>query len=264
MVSFRRAFIAGVVIGVVEAVVVVQLARPGRADRLPHLRRGARRGVLPEPPGRRGDAGVLVHAEAAAGSRAAPQHLVGPQPRPRRAARDDRGRDRAAADRHAAVAAPALHESSSRSRCAACRSPSSPAGPGSSHSGRWRSPESARSSPPRSTAASPSTSAGINTRLIKGGIEGLGFGPSILVATLVTAGLAALIGVGALRVRGLAPRGEHVRVRARGEPVLLLPAHPERGPGRVGAVPAHELLRPRRRVATHLLLRRARRARRSR
>jgi ABC-type branched-subunit amino acid transport system ATPase component/ABC-type branched-subunit amino acid transport system permease subunit len=42
-----------------------------------------------------------------------------------------------------------------------------------------------------------------STRLIRGGIVGLGFGPSILVATLVTAALAALIGVGALRVRGL-------------------------------------------------------------
>ena len=42
-----------------------------------------------------------------------------------------------------------------------------------------------------------------STRLIRGGIESVGFGPSILVATVLTAGLAALIGVGALRVRGL-------------------------------------------------------------
>jgi ABC-type branched-subunit amino acid transport system permease subunit len=42
-----------------------------------------------------------------------------------------------------------------------------------------------------------------HTRLIRGGIERLGFGPSIVVATLLTAGIAALIGVGALRVRGL-------------------------------------------------------------
>jgi len=42
-----------------------------------------------------------------------------------------------------------------------------------------------------------------HTRLIRGGIESLGFGPSILVATVLTAALAALIGVGALRVRGL-------------------------------------------------------------
>ena len=41
------------------------------------------------------------------------------------------------------------------------------------------------------------------TRVLRGGIEALGFGPSILLAALITAALAALIGVGALRVRGL-------------------------------------------------------------
>jgi ABC-type branched-subunit amino acid transport system ATPase component/ABC-type branched-subunit amino acid transport system permease subunit len=42
-----------------------------------------------------------------------------------------------------------------------------------------------------------------STRIIRGGIHSMGFGPSIVLGTLVTAGLAALIGVGALRVRGL-------------------------------------------------------------
>ncbi len=42
-----------------------------------------------------------------------------------------------------------------------------------------------------------------STRLIRGGLPGLGFVPSIICATLVTAGIAALIGVGALRIRGL-------------------------------------------------------------
>ena len=41
------------------------------------------------------------------------------------------------------------------------------------------------------------------TRVINGGLEGLGFGPSLVIATLLTAGLAVLIGIGALRVRGL-------------------------------------------------------------
>ena len=42
-----------------------------------------------------------------------------------------------------------------------------------------------------------------DTRVINGGLKGLAFGPSVVLATLVTAGIAALIGVGALRVRGL-------------------------------------------------------------
>lgn len=42
-----------------------------------------------------------------------------------------------------------------------------------------------------------------STRIIKAGVRGLPLGPSILLAALVTAALAALIGVGALRVRGL-------------------------------------------------------------
>jgi ABC-type branched-subunit amino acid transport system ATPase component/branched-subunit amino acid ABC-type transport system permease component len=41
------------------------------------------------------------------------------------------------------------------------------------------------------------------TRVIHAGIEALRFGPAVVFATLVTAGIAALIGVGALRVRGL-------------------------------------------------------------
>ncbi len=42
-----------------------------------------------------------------------------------------------------------------------------------------------------------------DTRFIKGGLVALDFGPSVALATLVTAGLAALVGLGALRVRGL-------------------------------------------------------------
>lgn len=42
-----------------------------------------------------------------------------------------------------------------------------------------------------------------DSRLVDAGIERLAFGPSVVLAALVTAGLAALIGIGALRVRGL-------------------------------------------------------------
>jgi ABC-type branched-subunit amino acid transport system ATPase component/ABC-type branched-subunit amino acid transport system permease subunit len=42
-----------------------------------------------------------------------------------------------------------------------------------------------------------------DTRVIKAGIQAMGYGPSIILAALVTAALAALIGVGALRVQGL-------------------------------------------------------------
>ena len=41
------------------------------------------------------------------------------------------------------------------------------------------------------------------TRFIHAGIEALRFGPSLVFSALITAGIAALIGVGALRVRGL-------------------------------------------------------------
>ena len=42
-----------------------------------------------------------------------------------------------------------------------------------------------------------------DTRLLKAGVEPLRFGPSVVFAALITAGIAVLIGVGALRVRGL-------------------------------------------------------------
>jgi ABC-type branched-subunit amino acid transport system ATPase component/ABC-type branched-subunit amino acid transport system permease subunit len=42
-----------------------------------------------------------------------------------------------------------------------------------------------------------------DARLLKAGIQALDFGPSVVLAALVTAALAAAIGVGALRVRGL-------------------------------------------------------------
>ncbi len=42
-----------------------------------------------------------------------------------------------------------------------------------------------------------------DTRLLKAGIEPLRFGPSVFFAVLITAGIAVLIGAGALRVRGL-------------------------------------------------------------
>ncbi|MET0726808.1 MAG: branched-chain amino acid ABC transporter permease/ATP-binding protein [Acidimicrobiales bacterium] len=42
-----------------------------------------------------------------------------------------------------------------------------------------------------------------DTRIIEGGIEALDFGLSVVLAALITAALAAVIGVGALRVRGL-------------------------------------------------------------
>ncbi len=42
-----------------------------------------------------------------------------------------------------------------------------------------------------------------DTRLLKGGLVAMDFAPSVALATIVTAALAALIGLGALRVRGL-------------------------------------------------------------
>jgi ABC-type branched-subunit amino acid transport system ATPase component/ABC-type branched-subunit amino acid transport system permease subunit len=42
-----------------------------------------------------------------------------------------------------------------------------------------------------------------DTRIVDAGLKGLTFGPAVVVAAFLTAGIAALIGVGALRVRGL-------------------------------------------------------------
>ena len=86
-----------------------------------------------------------------------------------------------------------------------------------------------------------------DTRLIHGGLEAAGLRrrPSSLAA-LLTAALAALIGVGALRVRGLLLAVSTFAFGARRQPVHVPPADPDRGLARLGAVPAHRLLRHRR------------------
>ena len=64
--------------------------------------------------------------------------------------------------------------------------------------------------------ASTSTSAGATPGSSRPGSSRSRFGPAlVLLAVLITAGLAALIGAGALRVRGLLARGGHVRLRPR-------------------------------------------------
>ena len=110
MVSFPRAFVAGVAIGVIEAVVRFNyLDQPGLMDFL-LLPRDARRGLLPEPPERGRDPSVLVRAQAAADPRTPARDLVGAPSRPRRARVAGGRRHRVAARRHPAVAPPAVHD----------------------------------------------------------------------------------------------------------------------------------------------------------
>ena len=94
-----------------------------------------------------------------------------------------------------------------------------------------------------------------STRLLRGGIEPLRFGPSVVFAVLITAGVAALIGAGALRVRGLLPGRGDLRLRARHEPVPLQPSRAERRLLRLRAAAPHGGVRHRRHVAALLLLR---------
>ena len=53
-----------------------------------------------------------------------------------------------------------------------------------------------------------------DTRLLNAGIEPLRFGPSVVFAVLITAGVAVLIGVGRPPCARPVPRGGHVRLRA--------------------------------------------------
>ena len=78
MVSFPRAMVAGVAIGVVAGAGQLQLPRQAGPHRRAALRRRADRGGAPEPqPGAGGDADVLVRAEGAGDPRAAARRLVG-------------------------------------------------------------------------------------------------------------------------------------------------------------------------------------------
>ena len=109
MVSFPRAMLAGVAIGVVQALVELQLPRQARPHRRSAVRGRADRGGAPEPhtgSGRNPD--VLVRAEGARDPRAAARRLVG-----QAAQRDRPGHapsvcDPPAAPDHAALAAPAV------------------------------------------------------------------------------------------------------------------------------------------------------------
>ena len=202
MVSFRRAFIAGVVIGVVEAVVAFNwIDQAGLIDFL-DLRRDAHRGVLPEPPGRRGDAAFSFTPKR----RPVPERL--------RSIWWVRNLDRGAllAMTAVAIVLPLIITQPSRHLLYTSVLVFALCGLSLTILTGWAGQLSLGQMAFAGIGAllAASFDRGItvdigwhSTRIIKGGIEGLGFGPSILVATFVTAGLAALIGVGALRVRGL-------------------------------------------------------------
>ena len=120
---------------------------------------------------------------------------------------------------------------SAASRSAACRSPCSPDGRASSRSGQM-------------------AFAGFGALLAAALTRGLHFDLGVVTLDFaglpfvalhpasrrsLTAGLAVLIGVGALRVRGSAARGQHLRVRGRRVAVPLPPAGAVRRPDVAGA-----------------------------
>ena len=204
MASFPRAFLAGIAIGIIQALDQLQLPRPARAHGLPRVPGRGGRGVLAEPAG--------------GGARPRPSRS---RPRPHRSPNGSgqiwwlRQIDRIALCRCWSRAPSSCRWSSPRrpgtcctprssaSPSAPCRSRFSPGGRASCPSVRWPSPASARCSPPRSRGASTSTSGGARPGSSTRGSRPLRFGPSLVFSALITAGIAALIGVGALRVRGL-------------------------------------------------------------
>ena len=204
MMSFPRALAAGVAIGVVRGGHPLQLPRPDRASSTSCSSSwcSSRCGSRAAGTGR-GAQAVRVHPEGPAGARTAASHLVGPPPRPAGAARARHRRGRAAAHRHPAVAATCSTPPSSPSPSARCRSRCSPAGPASCRSARWPSPASAPSSPPALTGGCRSTSAGTTPVSSTRRSPASRSGSRLPSRPLCTAALAALIGVGALRVRGL-------------------------------------------------------------
>ena len=181
----------------------LQLPRQARAHRPAPVRRGARRGGVAEP--------RAVAARRRRRSRSRPKVAADPRRNcasvwwvrrlnvARRSVVLVVVAVAGAAGHHRTVAPPALRDHRRASRSARCRSPCSPAGRASSRSARWRSPGSARS-----LAAALTRGLHVDVGVVDHRRRArLPFVLSIVLAALVTAGLAAVIGVGALRVRGL-------------------------------------------------------------
>ena len=148
--SFPRRSSPASLIGVGEAVAALQLPRPARPDRLPRFLLAAGRRLLPEPTRADDDDVVRVHARRSPARAADAVWWV-------------RNLDRIADARRSCSPrcvlplivtqpsrATALREIIVLRHLRACRSRSSPAGPGSCRWRRWRSPASARCSPRRS------------------------------------------------------------------------------------------------------------------
>ena len=238
MVSFPRALLAGVAIGVAAVAHPLQLPRPAGPHRLPAARRRARRGVRSRAGTTRRDPDLLVHPEGAAGARAAPRASGG-------SGSIDRARrwpcswssPSCSRSSSPAVAPPALHHDP---RVRAVRAVAH----GAHRLGRpaVARPDGLRRhrrahSPPRSPAALASTSAWRETRIVDAGI-----GRSRCRSRIVLARRHRRAGRAHRAGRAAGPRAaagdQHVRVRAsrRSSTCTARPSSPAASTD--GAVPA--------------------------